>query len=35
MLARAATRDIDRREAEWSHGRAIAMLAHRWTGYIG
>lgn len=35
MLARAAARDIDRREAEWSHGRAIAMLAHRWTGYIG
>ena len=35
MLARAAARDIDRREAEWSHGRALAMLAHRWTGYIG
>ena len=35
MLARAAGRDVGRREAEWSHGRAIAMLAHRWTGYIG
>lgn len=35
MLARAASRDLDRREAEGSPARAAAMLAHRWSGRIG
>jgi phytoene synthase len=35
MLARAAARDLDRREAEGSPGRAAAMLLHRWSGRIG
>jgi phytoene synthase len=35
MLARAATRDLDRQEPEGCRGRAAAMLAHRWSGRIG
>ena len=35
MLARAAARDLDRDEGEGSRGRALAMLAHRWSGRIG
>lgn len=35
MLARAAARDLDRREPEGCRGRAAAMLAHRWSGRIG
>lgn len=35
MLARAAARDLDRREAEGSPARVAAMLAHRWSGRIG
>ena len=35
MLARAASRDIDKQEPEGSRGRAAAMLAHRWSGRIG
>ena len=35
MLARAAARDIQRKEAETDRGRALAMLAHRWSGRIG
>lgn len=35
MLARAAARDLVREEAEGSAGRAVAMLAHRWSGRIG
>jgi phytoene synthase len=34
MLARAAVRDLHSNEAEWDRRRALAMLAHRWTGYI-
>ena len=35
MLARAATRDLVRDEPEGSAGRAVAMVAHRWSGRIG
>jgi phytoene synthase len=35
MLARAASRDLNREEPEGSRGRAAAMLAHRWSGRIG
>ncbi len=35
MLARAAARDLSREEGEGSRGRAMAMLAHRWSGRIG
>lgn len=35
MLTRAATRDLDREEAEGCRGRAAAMLAHRWSGRVG
>jgi len=35
MLARAAARDLDREEPEGSRGRAVAMLAHRWSGRVG
>lgn len=35
MLARAAARDLDLKEAEGSRGRTLAMLAHRWSGRIG
>lgn len=35
MLARAAARDLRMLEAEGSRGRALAMLAHRWSGRIG
>ena len=35
MLARAAARDLDLTEPEGSRGRALAMLAHRWSGRIG
>lgn len=35
MLARASARDLDRQEAEGCRGRALAMLAHRWSGRIG
>jgi phytoene synthase len=34
MLARAAARDLDRQEAEGGRARAVAMLAHRWSGRI-
>ena len=34
MLARAAARDLDRREPEESRARVLAMLAHRWSGRI-
>ncbi len=34
MLARAAARDLDRSESEFGKGRALAMLAHRWSGRI-
>jgi 15-cis-phytoene synthase len=35
MLARAAARDLTRTEPEGGRGRALAMLAHRWSGRIG
>jgi phytoene synthase len=35
MLARASARDVDRQEAEGGRARAVAMLAHRWSGRIG
>jgi 15-cis-phytoene synthase len=35
MLARAAARDLHSNDAQWDRRRALAMLAHRWTGYIG
>jgi 15-cis-phytoene synthase len=35
MLARAAARDLDIKEAEGSWARTLAMLAHRWSGRIG
>jgi phytoene synthase len=35
MLARAAARDLRRDEAEGGASRAVAMLAHRWSGRIG
>jgi phytoene synthase len=35
MLARAAARDLSRQEAEDRRARALAMLAHRWSGRIG
>jgi hypothetical protein len=35
MLARASARDLDRQEAEGGRARAVAMLAHRWSGRIG
>jgi 15-cis-phytoene synthase len=35
MLARAAARDLVRKEPESSRTRALAMLAHRWSGRIG
>lgn len=35
MLARAAARDLDREEPEGGRSRALAMLAHRWSGRIG
>lgn len=35
MLARAAARDLDRQESEGSRKRAVAMLAHRWSGRVG
>jgi phytoene synthase len=35
MLARAAARDLVRSEPEGSRARALAMLAHRWSGRIG
>ncbi len=34
MLARAAARNVSRREAEGSRTRVAAMLAHRWSGRI-
>ncbi len=35
MLARAAARDLSTDEPEASRARALAMLAHRWSGRIG
>jgi len=35
MLARAAARDLSTDEPEGSRARALAMLAHRWSGRIG
>lgn len=35
MLTRAAARDLVRNEPEGSRARALAMLAHRWSGRIG
>ena len=35
MLTRAAARDLVREEPEGSRGRAVAMLAHRWSGRVG
>ena len=35
MLARAAARDLERKEPEGSRRRLLAMLAHRWSGRIG
>jgi len=34
MLARAATRDLCREEGEGGRARALAMLAHRWSGRV-
>jgi 15-cis-phytoene synthase len=34
MLARAAARDLQCQEREGSRGRALAMLAHRWSGIV-
>ena len=34
MLARAAARDLTRREPEGDRARVAAMLAHRWSGRI-
>jgi 15-cis-phytoene synthase len=35
MLARAAARDLGASEPEGGRARALAMLAHRWSGRIG
>jgi 15-cis-phytoene synthase len=35
MLARAEARDLGRSEPEGGRRRALAMLAHRWSGRIG
>lgn len=35
MLARAAARDLVIQEQEGARARALAMLAHRWSGRIG
>jgi 15-cis-phytoene synthase len=35
MLARAAARDLLKQEPEGGRARALAMLAHRWSGRIG
>jgi phytoene synthase len=35
VLARVAARDLEREEPETGRSRALAMLAHRWSGRVG